>query len=56
MTERKAPGRPVPPDQRVEAELHQHLEQIREEQIPERLLDLARQLQAHLRQRETFEK
>lgn len=37
----------------TERELQEQLEKIRNEEIPERLLELARQLQAHLRQIET---
>ncbi|SDW44910.1 hypothetical protein [Celeribacter indicus] len=37
----------------IQKELDEQLERIREEEVPERLLELARQLQAHLRHRGT---
>lgn len=43
------------PDERIDAELRRQLKDIQDEEMPERLLDLARTLQALLRQRDNPE-
>ncbi len=47
------PPSPNEPDA-MEHDLQEQLASIQNEEIPERLLELARQLQAHLRHRDKF--